>query len=67
MKAVEADLQCLRQKNADQIARKELLEGMIREIEGNDLTVTEIVELSRNDQSVKTGIKRGVQRLKRVI
>lgn len=44
MNAVEADLQRLRQKKADQIARKELLEGMIREIEGNDLTVSEFDE-----------------------
>ena len=44
MNAVEADLQRLRQKKADQIARKELLEGMIREIEENDLTVTEFDE-----------------------
>ena len=44
MNAVEADLQRLRQKKADQIARKELLEGMIREIEENNLTVTEFDE-----------------------
>lgn len=44
MNAVEADLQRLRQKKANQIARKELLEGMIREIEDNDLTVTEFDE-----------------------
>ena len=67
MNTVDAELQRMRQKKADQIARKELLEGMIREIVENDLTVTEIVELSRNVQSVKTGIKRGVQRLKRII
>ena len=40
MKTVDAELQRMRQKKADQIARKELLEGMIREIEENDLTVT---------------------------
>ena len=44
MNAVEADLQHLRQKKADQIARKELQDGMIREIEENDLTVTEFDE-----------------------
>ena len=44
MNAVEADLQRLRQKKADQIARKELLDGMIREIEESDLTVTEFDE-----------------------
>ena len=44
MNIVEAEIQRLRQKKADQIARKELLEGMIREIEENDLTVSEFDE-----------------------
>ena len=44
MNTVDAELQRMRQKKADQIARKELLEGMIREIEENDLTVTEFDE-----------------------
>lgn len=44
MNAVEEEIQRLRQKKADQIARKELLEGMIREIEENDLTVSEFDE-----------------------
>lgn len=44
MNTVEEEIQRLRQKKADQIARKELLDGMIREIEGNDLTVTEFDE-----------------------
>lgn len=44
MNTVDAELQRLRQKKADQIARKELLEGMIREIVDNDLTVTEFDE-----------------------
>ena len=44
MNTVEEEIQRLRQKKADQIARKELLEGMIREIEENDLTVTEFDE-----------------------
>ena len=44
MNTVDAELQRMRQKKADQIARKELLEGMIREIEENDLTVSEFDE-----------------------
>ena len=44
MNTVEEEIQRLRMKKADQIARKELLEGMIREIEDNDLTVTELDE-----------------------
>ena len=44
MNTVDAELQRMRQKKADQIARKELLEGMIREIEEKDLTVTEFDE-----------------------
>lgn len=44
MNTVEEEIQRLRKKKADQIARKELLEGMIREIEDNDLTVTEFDE-----------------------
>ena len=34
----------MREKKAEQISRKELLDGMIREIEENDLTVTEFDE-----------------------
>ena len=30
----------MREKKAEQISRKELLDGMIREIEDNNLTVT---------------------------
>ena len=44
MNTVDAELQRMRQKKADQIARRELLEGVIREIEEKVLSVTEFDE-----------------------
>lgn len=38
------ELNRLREKKSEQLSRKELLVGMIREIEENDLTVTEFDE-----------------------
>lgn len=38
------ELNRLREKKSEQLSRKELLDGMIREIEENDLTVTEFDE-----------------------
>ena len=43
-KVASDELHKLREKKAEQISRKELLDGMIREIEENDLTVTEFDE-----------------------
>lgn len=42
--AALVELNRLREKKSEQISRKELLDGMIREIEENDLTVTEFDE-----------------------
>ena len=41
------ELNRLREKKSEQLSRKELLDGMIREIEENDLTVTEFDEKLR--------------------
>ena len=41
------ELNRLREKKSEQLSRKELLVGMIREIEENDLTVTEFDEKLR--------------------